>query len=85
MTKQCERAAEAAKVHLCGVASPRRSPLPLARHSETVAIADSQTSSHTYASAALSHQLHASTLTFPATLTDKPYASDSVSIHHAQS
>ena len=59
--------------------------IPARRHSETVAIADSQTSSHTYASAALSHQLHASTLTFPATLTDKPYASDSVSIHHAQS
>lgn len=59
--------------------------IPARRHSETVAIADSQTSSHTYASAALSHQLHAVTLTFPATLTDKPYASDSVSIHHAQS
>ena len=32
--------------------------IPARRHSETVAIADSQTSSHTYAPAALSHQLH---------------------------
>ena len=58
--------------------------IPARRHSETVAIADSQTSSHTYAPAALSHQLHAVTLTFPATLTDKPYASASVSIHHTR-